>query len=315
MSNTWTGMDAGVREPMTGETPLSPAEVGVGLRTGALTGQPAPRRAPGQRMQAVVDALLGFWAKGATTNELVRATGMEPFTAMATLSDLHRRKGWIYKLEREHHLPNDERVRHFHADVPHPLALVTMRTWSKEGAAQLQARMKTVQAETAAKDAQKRLTLQQRNEQRALAAKERAERLAAERLAAQEQKEAAERAAFQRRQDVVKLKREAQRQARELCAAEVQAAKAPVRSGRRQADRQSREANAIAAKCKGTLSPSALVKPAAKPAPTPIPEHLIQKLPGFMEARARLNQGAGVISPRIGEYEGEPSRWVREVVA
>jgi hypothetical protein len=36
MSETWIGQDAGVRRPMTGETPLSPAEVAVGLRDGVF---------------------------------------------------------------------------------------------------------------------------------------------------------------------------------------------------------------------------------------------------------------------------------------
>lgn len=71
--------------------------------------------------------------------------------------------------------------------------------------------------------------------------------------------------------------------------------------------------NKLADRYRGTVSPSAIRPAEPKPAAlVDIPGHLIYRAPPPPERWAAV-QGAGVISRRIGEYEGEASAWVRAV--
>jgi DNA-binding MarR family transcriptional regulator len=91
----WLGKDAGVRKPMTGETPLSPAEIAVGLRTGAFK-PPAGRYGPVPVLQLpLLHALSDAGDDGATARDLAAATGLDPNLVSKVVTHLRQRCGLV----------------------------------------------------------------------------------------------------------------------------------------------------------------------------------------------------------------------------
>jgi len=298
MTTNWTGKDAGVRQPMTGETPLSPAEVGVGLREGHFNVRPVPapavqtsgpRRGPRSDMpELMLPIIRQAGEEGIENAELADRLGLHRWNVNHQ-SQTMRRLGLI------HTYSTGYAIRHFDASVSVVVAKATMERLAAE---------KVIERRKAKRDAKQRWQVNAR----AKAAEQ----------AAQEAEEARRLALAVTAEDRAAVRRqiaEARQLSEDLKRLDKQAAK-PKAKASPSTRRATRNINKIADKYRGTVSVSPIPQPKQKPVAGPIdfPDHLIQRAPAKPDRWAAV-QGAGVISSRIGEYEGEASPWVQAVAA
>jgi hypothetical protein len=313
MTTNWTGKDAGARKPMTGETPLSPSEVAVGLREGHFTAYPAPNEPEQRRIVAVPSQLQRATRNRETTSALqaamlplIQQAGAEGIENVALAKKLGQDRRNVNHRSQElrfrgliHTYTNGHSIRHFHASVPVEAA---------------EARMLAVAAERAATRAERQLATKRKYDAKRRAAKAagikmetRAER--AKRSDLERQQEAEARAA-------VRLElAQAKQLAKDLARLEKQEAakkpKAPPATRK-----ATRDINKIADKYRGTVSVSPIPQPKPKPVAGPLdfPEDKIQRWAPKLMWHEQVKP-AGVISRTIGVYEGEPSICARAVAA
>jgi hypothetical protein len=301
MTKNWTGKDAGVRKPMTGETQLSAAEVAHGLRDGTFSGprgvyavktgsvakvltnprKPKPPRRGGRTTDLparILEVLKDAGDQGVENAELVRLFGANRSVINHHTKTL-RLQGKVHTYTTSTGYEN----RHFHGDVSVEKAVATMEELAIKRAAERKSRAYASKnkwrredrlrkkAEAGITDAEARAAIRQELAE--------ARKLAAD-LSALEAKEAAQ--------------------------------KAKTKAGAA-IKRETQAINRAADKYRGVNAPSTVPMPQPRPkaAPIAIPEHLIQRCPAMKLPHERL-EARGVIPKTIGQYdEKHISPWVK----
>lgn len=294
MTKTWTGKDVGVRKPRTGETPLSAAEVGVGLRYGAFEPKGRPTNY-GQVTAALLAELEKAGADGvaqqALRNNADTANRQSVNCALQRMlkagKAIRRGKGktilwWAASVDLEF-------VDAKWAAVIRAVEQERKERYRRHGRAGCERTRRR----------RGQMTMAEFRES------QRVKREARERND-KEARAAARKEQLEKRQLEAAMQAEAQREADN---------KAKAKAGKK-ITRATKAINRIADKYRGTAAPSAVPMPKARPKATlvEIPPHLITVCKPMTLPHERI-QPTGEIAKEIGRYSAEPSAWVQAVAA
>lgn len=321
MTKTWTGKDVGVRKPRTGETPLSAAEVGVGLRDGAFAPKPSRKHhwtiGWGDAAKGILSLAEKAKEAGFTWKDINTAfPNWQAQTASGALSRhlaagtlIRRGKGgliryWLGAVSAEVadaiHAQDCERARQRRVDKRREYSDRHRRAVGNMTRAEYVAHQK---ARAEAAKSQK--------------ARERVERATARKLEQDAKRAAAKALDAQARAAIRKEKAEARKLEEQLAAQERKAAaeKAKAKAGKK-ITRATKAINRIADKYRGTTAPSIVPMPQARPkaAPVEIPPHLVTVCRPMTLPHERI-QPTGEIAKQIGRYSAEASTWAKAVAA
>lgn len=316
MTKTWTGKDAGVRKPLTGETPLSAAEVAVGLRDGTLEPKQSRKRHWTIRWGEAASGLLA----------LAQKAGDAGFTWDCINAEYPAWRAQTASGALSRHLEAGTLIRRGKGGL--------IRYWLGTVSAEV---ADAVHAEDCARSKQRRAEMrrvyQERHRRavgnmtraeyvahqkaRAAAAKSEKARQRVERATAKKLEADAARAAAEARAAIRKEKAEARKLAEQLAAQQSReaAAQAKAKAGKKIA-RATKAINRIADKYRGTTAPSIVPMPQPRPkaAPVEIPRHLVQVCKPMTLPHERI-VCTGEIAREIGRYSTEASGWAAAVAA
>jgi hypothetical protein len=288
---SWIGKDADLKKQMTEEAPQEPEERRIAACPSQLQRATRNRETTSALQAAMLPLIQQAGANGIDNVTLSEMLGKDR-------RNINHRSQELRFLGLIHTYTTGYAIRHFAAAVPVEVA---------------KARMLELVKDRKATRAEKQLATKRKYDAKRRAARSagtpmeiRAER--AKRSKAERQQDAEARAAVRREiAEAKQLAKDLARLAKQEAAKKPKAAPATRKA--------TRDINKLADRYRGTVSVSAIRKPEPKPAAVvDIPEHLIYRAPPKPDRWAAV-QGAGVISRKIGEYEGEASAWVQAVVA